>query len=195
MNKKKLNIALWLIVLAFWFMQFKEQYIETLNFFPYWLSGFLLLGSVCLFQKDVSEMKLLKPLCIINGCMDFSVWLMGVLELNMPFQIYLPQLLSSVVSLYISYQLITNLIQFAQLHGFEKTKQLSIMRLARTIYVTLFALFLPLYNTLEQGLFTDLAEYFGWCTVFYSAWEINRFRKDFFSYIASVERFSDTPKG
>ncbi len=195
MNKKKLNIALWLIVLAFWVMQFKEPYIETLSYFPYWLSGFLLLGSVSLFQKDVLEMKLLKPLCIINTVLDFFVWLVGILEWSMPFQIYLPQLLSSVVSLYINYQLVTNLIQFAQLNGFENTKPLSIMRLARTIYITLFALFLPLYNTLEQGLFTDLVECFGWCTVFYSAWEINRFRKDFFSYKASVDRFSDTPKG
>ena len=195
MNKKKLNMGLWLIVLAFWFMQFKEPYIGILNYFPYWLGGFLLLGSVCLFQKDVSEMKLLKPLCVINGVLDLFVWLIGVLDLNMPFYIYLPQLISSVVSLYVNYQLLTNLIQFAQLHGFEKTKQLSIVRLARTLYITLFALFLPLYNTLEQGLFTDLVEYFGWCTVFYSAWEINRFRKDFFSYKASVERFSDTPKG
>lgn len=195
MNRKKLNIALWLIVIAFWVMQFKEPRYESLDAFPYWISGILLLISVYLFENDIPEMKLLKPLCIINAVLDFFVWLIGILELNMPFQIYLPQLLSSVVSLYISYQLITNLIQFAQLHGFEKTKQLSIMRLARTIYVTLFALFLPLYNTLEQGLFTDLAEYFGWCTVFYSAWEINRFRKDFFSYKASVERFSDTPKG
>lgn len=195
MNKKKLNIALWLIVLAFWFMQFKEQYIETLNSFPYWISGIFLLVSVCLFEKDIPEMKLLKPLCIINAVLDFFVWLVGILEWNMPFQIYLPRLLSSVVSVYINYQLITNLIQFAQIHGFENTKPLSIMRLARTIYITLFALFLPLYNSLEEGLFTDLVEYFGWCTVFYSAWEINRFRKDFFSYIASVERFSDTPKG
>ena len=195
MNKKKLNIALWLIVLAFWVMQFKEARYESLNFFPYWLSAIFLLISVCLFEKDVSEMKLLKPLCIINGVLDFFVWLIGILKLDLPFQTYLPGLLSSVVSLYINYQLITNLLQFSQLHGFEKTKPLSIMRLARTIYITLFALFLPLYNTLEEGLFTDLVEYFGWCTVFYSAWEINRFRKDFFSYKASVERFSDTPKG
>lgn len=195
MNKKKLNIALWLIVFSFWFMQFKEPYIETLNFYPYWISGILLLISVCLFEKDIPEMKLLKPLCIINAVLDFFVWLIGVLNLDMLFYIYLPQLLSSVVSLYISYQLMTNLIHFAQLHGFEKTKPLSIMRLARTIYITLFALFLPLYSTLEESLFTILVEYFGWCTVFYSAWEINRFRKDFFSYIASVKRFSDTPKG
>ncbi len=195
MNRKKLNIALWLMVIAFWVMQFKEPRYESLDFLPYWLSGILLLISVCLFEKDITEMKLLKPLCIINAVLDFIVWLIGVLECNMPFQIYLPQLLSSVVSLYISYQLITNLIQFAQLNGFERTKDLSIMRLARTIYVTLFALFLPLYNTLEEGLFTDLVEYFGWCTVFYSVWEINRFRKDFFSYKASLERFSDTPKG
>lgn len=195
MNKKKLNIALWLIVIGFWVMQFKEPRYESLASFPYWLSGILLLISVCLFEKDISEMKLLKPLCIINSVLDFFVWLIGILEWNMPFQIYLPQLISSVVSLYISYQLITNLIQFAQLHGFENTKPLSIMRLVRTIYITLFTLFLPLYNNLEQGLFTDLVEYFGWCTVFYSAWEINCFRKNFFSYIASVERFSDTPKG
>lgn len=195
MNKKKLNIALWLMVIGFWVMQFKEPRYDSLDSFPYWISGIFLLISVCLFEKDIPEMKLLKPLCIINAVMDFFVWLVGVLEWNMPFQIYLPRLLSFVASLYINYQLITNLIQFAQLHGFENTKPLSIMRLARTIYITLFALFLPLYNTLEEGLFTDLVEYFGWCTVFYSAWEINRFRKDFFSYKASVERFSDTPKG
>lgn len=195
MNKKKLNIALWLMVIGFWVMQFKEPRYDTLDSFPYWISGIFLLISVCLFEKDIPEMRLLKPLCIINAVMDFFVWLVGVLEWDMPFQIYLPRLLSSVASLYINYQLITNLIQFAQLHGFENTKPLSIMRLARTIYITLFALFLPLYNTLEEGLFRDLVEYFGWCTVFYSAWEINRFRKDFFSYKASVERFSDTPKG
>ena len=195
MNKKKLNIALWLMVIGFWVMQFKEPRYDTLDSFPYWISGIFLLISVCLFEKDIPEMKLLKPLCIINAVMDFFVWLVGVLEWNMPFQIYLPRLLSSVASLYINFQLITNLIQFAQLHGFENTKPLSIMRLARTIYITLFALFLPLYNTLEEGLFRDLVEYFGWCTVIYSAWEINRFRKDFFSYKASVERFSDTPKG
>ena len=195
MNRKKLNIALWLIVIGFWVMQFKEPRYDTLYFFPYWISSFFILISVVLFEKDVPEMKLLKPLCIINAVLDFFVWLVGILEWNMPFQIYLPRLLSSVVSVYINYQLITNLIQFAQKHGYENTKPLSIMRLARTIYITLFALFLPLYNTLEEGLFTDLVEYFGWCTVFYSAWEINRFRKDFFSYIASVERFSDTPKG
>ncbi len=195
MNKKKLNIAMWLIVIGFWVMQFKEPRYESLDSFPYWLSGVFLLVSVCLFEKDISEMKLLKPLCIINGVLDFFVWLVGILDFNMPFRIYLPQLLSSVVSLYINYQLITNLIQFAQLHGFENTKPLSIMRFARTIYITLFALFLPLYNSLEQGLFTDLVEYFGWCTVFYSAIYINRFRKDFLSYKASAERFSDTPKG
>ncbi len=195
MDKKKLNIALWLIVIGFWVMQFKEPRYESLAFFPYWLSGVFLLISVFLFEKDISEMKLLKPLCIINSVLDFFVWLVGILELNMPFQIYLPQLLNSVVSLYVNYQLITNLIQFAHIHGYEKTKSLSIMRLARTIYITLFALFLPLYNTLEQGLFTDLVEYFGWFTVFYSAIYINRFRKDFLSYKASAERFSDTPKG
>ena len=195
MNKKKLNIALWLIVIGIWVMQFKEPRYESLGSFPYWISGVFLLISVCLFEKDIPEMKLLKPLCIINSVLDFFVWLIGILKVDLPFQTYLPGLLSSVVSLYINYQLITNLIQFAQLHGFENTKPLSIMRLARTLYITLFALFLPLYNTLEQGLFTDLVEYFGWCTVFYSAWEINRFRKNFFSYKASVERFSDTPKG
>ena len=147
MNKKKLNIALWLIVIAFWVMQFKEPRYESLDSFPYWVSGIFLLISVCLFEKDIPEMKLLKPLCIINSVLDFFVWLVGILEWDMPFQIYLPRLLSSVVSLYINYQLITNLIQFAQFHGFKNTKPLSIMRLARTIYITLFALFLPLYNT------------------------------------------------
>ena len=195
MNRKKLNIALWLMVIAFWIMLFKEPIYEELYEFPYWLSGILLLISVSLFEKNIPEMKLLKPLCIINSVMDFFVWLIGILEWNMPFHIYLPQLLSSVVSLYINYQLITNLIQFAENYGYENTKQMKIMRLSRAIYITLFALFLPLYNTLEQGLFTGLVKYFGWCTVFYSAWEINRFRKDFFSYKASVERFSDTPKG
>lgn len=195
MNKKKLNIALWLIVLAFWFMQFKEQYIEALNFLPYWLSGFLLLISVCLFQKDIPEMKLLKPLCIINGVLDLFVWLIGILEWNMPFQIYLPQLLSSVVSLYVNYQLITNLIQFAASYGFENTKPLKRLRLIRTIYITVYTLFLPLYNTLDENLFTILVEWLGWFIALYAGIDINRFRKDFFSYIASVERFSDTPKG
>ncbi len=195
MDKRKINIALWLIVLSFWFMQFKEPRYDTLYFFPYWVSGFFILISVVLFEKDVPEMKLLKPLCIINGALDFLVWLVSILELNMPFQIYLPKLISSVVSLYVNYQLVTNLIQFAQRHGYENTKPLSRLRLARTIYITAFALFLPWYNTLEQGLFTDLTEYFGWCTVFYSSIYINHFRKDFFSYLASVARFSDTPKG
>lgn len=194
MNKKKLNIALWLIVLSFWFMQFKEAYIERVNFFPYWLSGFLLLGSVCLFQKDVSEMKLLKPLCIIIGCMDFSVWLMCVLRLNMPFQIYLLKMLSSVITLYTNYQLITNLIQFADNYGFENTKPLKRLRLIRTIYITAFTLFLPLYNTLDESVFTIIVEWSGWYIAFCAVIDINRFRKDFFSYIASVERFSDTPK-
>ncbi len=195
MNKKKLNIALWLIVLSFWFMQFNEPYIETLNFFPYWLSGFLLLGSVCLFQKNVPEMKLLKPLCIINGCMDFFVWLMGVLELNMPFQIYMLKMLSAVIFLYVNYQLITNLIQFAENYGFENTKPLKKLRLIRTIYITAFTLFLPLYNTLNESVFTILVEWSGWYIVFCAAVYINRFRKDFLSYKASAERFSDTPKG
>lgn len=195
MNKKKLNIALWLIVLAFWFMQFKEQYLETLDFVPYWLSGFLLLGSVYLFQKDAPEMKLLKPLCIINGVLDLFVWLIGILEWNMPFQIYLPQLLSSVVSLYVNYQLVTNLIQLAEGYGFENTKPLKRLRLIRTIYITIFTLFLPLYNTLDENIFTILVEWLGWFIVLYAGIDINRFRKDFFSYIASVERFSNTPKG
>ena len=195
MNKKKLNMGLWLIVFAFWFMQFKEPYIGILNYFPYWLGGFLLLGSVCLFQKDVSEMKLLKPLCVINGVLDLFVWLIGVLDLNMPFYIYLPQLISSVVSLYVNYQLLTNLIQFAGNYGFENIKPLKTLRLIRTIYITVFTLFLPLYNTLDESIFTILVEWSGWYIAFCAAIYINRFRKDFFSYIASVERFSDTPKG
>lgn len=195
MNKKKLNMGLWLIVFGFWFMQFKEPYIETLNFFPYWLSGFLLLASVCLYQKEISEMKLLRPLCIINGCMDFFVWLMGVLELNMPFQIYLLKLLSSVISLYINYQLITSLIQFAENNDFNDIKKLSRIRIARTLYITVFTLLLPIYSTLEKGVFTILVEWFGWYTVLLSGIYINEFRKNFFSYKASVERFSDTPKG
>lgn len=195
MNKKKLNIALWLIVLAFWFMQFKEPRYETLYFFPYWISSFFLLISVLLFEKDVSEMKLLKPLCVINGVLDLFVWLIGVLDLNMPFQIYLPQLLSSVVSLYVNYQLITNLIQFAENYNFENTKPLKRLRLIRTIYITVFTLFLPLYNTLNESVFTILVEWSGWYIVFCAAVYINRFRKDFFSYKVSVERFSDTPKG
>ncbi len=195
MNKKKLNIALWLIVFSFWFMQFKEPYIETLNFFPYWISSFLLFVTVCLFQKDVSEMKLLKPLCIINAVLDFFVWLIGILEINLPFQTYLPMLLSSVISLYVNYQLITNLIQFAENYGFENTKPLKRLRLIRTIYITVFALFLPLYNTLDESVFTIIVEYLGWYIVFCGAIYINRFRKDFFSYKASAERFSNTPKG
>lgn len=186
---------MWLIVLGFWFMMFKEPYTETLNFFPYWISSFFLLVSVCLFQKDVLEIKLLKPLCVVNGVLDFFVWLIGILDVNLPFQTYLPELLSSVISLYINYQLITNLIQFAREYDFHDTKALSRMRTARTIYITVFTLFLPLYNTLDESVFTILVEYFGWCTVFYSSYYINRFRKDFFSYKASIERFSDTPKG
>lgn len=195
MNKKKLNTALWLIVIGFWVMQFKEPRYESLDFFPYWLSGFFLLISAFLLEKEISEMKLLKPLCIINCCMDFFVWLIGVLELNMPFQIYMLKMLSSVIFLYVNYQLITNLIQFAENYGFENTKPLKRLRLIRTIYITAFTLFLPLYNTLSESVFTILVEWSGWYIVFCAAVYINRFRKDFLSYKASAERFSDTPKG
>lgn len=148
--------------------------IEILKYIPWWLASPWFFVAICLIQKEIPETKLLKPLCIVMGLFDLSVWLIEIFEIKIPFELYILQILSLVISLYFNYQLLTNILQFATKCGYEKTKEIKVIRNLRTIYVTVFALILPFY---EEIAVNNVVLHCGWYSGMVIVYSINSFEK------------------
>lgn len=177
MDYKKIKRGISIIGTAYYFWEFQASYYDDIEFFkylPWWIAGPLFFVAICLIQKEIPETKLLKPLCIVMGLLDLSVWLIEIFEIKIPFELYILQILSSVISLYFNYQLLTNIFQFATKCGYEKTNEIKICRNLQTIYVTAFTLLLPFY---EEIAVNNLVLYFGWFCIIYIIYSITSFEK------------------
>lgn len=188
MNYQKLKRAIYLVCVGYGFWQLQEHWFisnfddgEFFKFIPWWLSAPLFFTAIHIIEKYVSDIKLLKPLCVIMGCIDLAEWLIMFFEVSIPFELYILQIFSSVISLYFNYQLITNISQLAKKCGYESIKGMLTIRTVRTVYVTVYILLLPFAEQLMTGL---LVSWFGWFSVILMVNSI----KSFMGYLKDLQK-------
>lgn len=177
MDYKIIKRGISIIGTAYYLWEFQAPYYDDIKFFkylPWWMAGPLFFVAIRFIQNEIPETKFLKPLCIVMGILDLSVWLIELLEIKIPFELYTLQILSLVISLYFNYQLLTNIFQFATKFDYEKTKGIKVCRNLQTIYVTAFALILPFY---EEIAVNSLVLYFGWFSIIYIIYSMTSFEK------------------
>lgn len=177
MDYKRIKRGISIIGTAYCLWEFAAPYYDDIEFFkylPWWMAGPLFFVAIRFVQKEIPETKLLKPLCVVMGVIDLSVWLIEIFEIKISFELYTLQILSLVISLYFNYQLLTNIFQFANECDYENSNTISRARNLHTIYVTAFTLILPFYEVIAVN---SLVLYFGWFSIIYIIYSMTSFEK------------------
>ena len=188
MDYRKLKKALYLICVGYGFWQMQEHWfvihydsLPLLKFIPWWLSTPFFFIALGILEKHIPDTKFLKPLCIIMGVIDLAEWIIIVFDIKIPFELYMLQILSSVISLYFNYQLITNISQLAKKCGYENIKGMLQIRTVHTIYVTVYTLLLPFAEKLMTWQFIP---WVGWYNIVWMVGSV----KTFIGYLKDLQK-------
>ena len=115
------------------------------------------------------------------GVIDLAEWIIIVFDIKIPFELYMLQILSSVISLYFNYQLITNISQLAKKCGYENIKGMLQIRTVHTIYVTVYTLLLPFAEKLMTWQFIP---WVGWYNIVWMVGSV----KTFIGYLKDLQK-------
>ncbi len=188
MDYKKINRALSWVFLGYCVLQLGEHwYISMIDdwkyfkYIPWWISSLLFFTAVSKLEKFNPDMKLLKPLCVIMGCIDLTEWFISVFEIEIPFESYILKIISSVIVLYFNYQLLTNISQIAEKCGYDTIKGMLLLRDIRTVYVTLYMVLLPFADILKTSYWYS---WIGWFTIILIKNSLNSFE----CYLLELEK-------
>ncbi len=174
---KRLEKGLGFLVGAYslWYLQ--DPFFDSVNilkYLPWWLAGPCFFEALGFIQDYIPETKLLKPLCLVMSVLDLSVWLIDIFDVKLPFELYILQIISSVINLYFTFQLMTNLMDYSTRVGYENTKGMKIIRDLRIVYVTVFTLLLPFYEEIATN---QLILRCGWYSGLIIVYSIESFEK------------------
>lgn len=140
----------------------------TINIIPDWLADIMFYRSLDGVSQYEESAKLLKPVITIVGAYDFMLWFLKIFDTS--FDIYVIQVIVGALSLYFHFQLITNLADICESHGFLQSKRLKIFRSLKTVILTVYLL--PIdwssYDILNIGLIVvSLTIQIGLCLLLY----------------------------
>ena len=119
MKAKSYVGALYQIIFGFIFIFFDIR-IQTINFLPNWIGYYL-------FYKAID---------VIGGVYNGIVWILMIINVSVK-SLDVLQLFMNIISIYIQFQLLTNISNIALSHRFEnESKRLNILRIMNVISVT-----------------------------------------------------------
>lgn len=127
--------ALYQIIFGFIFIVFDIR-IQTTHFLPDWIGYYLFYKAIDGIGEYEESAKLLRPLIIILGVYNGIIWILMIINVSIE-SFDMLQLFMNIISIYIQFQLLTNISNIALSHHFEKeSKRLNILRTMNVISVT-----------------------------------------------------------
>lgn len=112
--------------------------LESLNIIPNWLGYFLFYQTIDPIADYQQSAKLLKPLILILGVYELLFWILTIFGITI--DIYVVNVIVSVISLYFHFQLLTNIADIFKLHRNPKTKHIYFLRTIKIIMITVLTL-------------------------------------------------------
>ncbi len=135
MKAKSYVGALYQIIFGFIFIVFDIR-IQTIQFLPDWIGYYLFYKAIDVIGEYEESTKLLRPLIVILGVYNGIVWILMIINVSIE-SFDMLQLFMNIISIYIQFQLLTNISNIALSHHFEKeSKRLNILRTMNVISVT-----------------------------------------------------------
>lgn len=127
--------ALYQIIFGFIFIAFDIR-IQTTHFLPDWIGYYLFYKAIDGIGEYEESAKLLRPLIIILGVYNGIIWILMIMNVSVK-SLDVLQLFMNIISIYIQFQLLTNISNIALSHHFEnESKRLNILRIMNVISVT-----------------------------------------------------------
>ena len=114
----------------------------SINLLPEWAGYALIFGALKPLSEWVRSARLLRPLSDVLMWWTLALWLLAMLGLDTQSGWwYLPQIVASLVSIYLWFQLLTNLAELAAGFGLARERSLRRLRNFSTVLQTL--MYLP----------------------------------------------------
>ena len=114
----------------------------SINLLPEWAGYALIFGALKPLAEWVRSARLLRPLSDVLMWWTLAVWLLAMLGLDTQNGWwYLPQIVASLISIYLWFQLLTNLAELAAGFGLARERSLRRLRNFSTVLQTL--MYLP----------------------------------------------------
>ena len=113
----------------------------SINLLPEWAGYALIFGALKPLAEWVRSARLLQPLSDVLMWWTLALWLLAMLGLDTQSGWwYLPQIVASLVSIYLWFQLLTNLAELAAGFGLARERSLRRLRNFSTVLETLLSL-------------------------------------------------------
>ena len=134
MDKQNLCSAIKKIGWGYIFLHINLSF-NTVSITPNWVAYILFVQALPALGEEEESVNLLKPLGILLGVLEGIYWInTGFFGGALPAQI--TSVITSVISLYFHFQLLTNLASIAGKYGCSQEKKLLTLRTVKTILTT-----------------------------------------------------------
>lgn len=134
MKQHKLSDAIKKIALGYMFLHI-NFHLNTINILPNWVAYILFVQALPALGEEEESANLLKPLGILLGVLEGIYWInTGFLGGEFPTGVI--DIITSVLSLYFHFQLLTNLADIAHKYECSQEKKLLTLRTVKTILTT-----------------------------------------------------------
>lgn len=111
----------------------------TLDIIPDWWGILMMYEALTTISKQEKSIKLLEPLALILFVYNAIQWIFLTL-FGMEINIYVVNVIFTIINLYFHFQLMTNIADIARKNGYEKYNVLLTLRTFKAIIITLSAL-------------------------------------------------------
>ena len=120
--------------------------LNTIDLLPDWVAYAFFIQALPILGEEEESANLLKPLGIILAVLEVLFWVnKGFLGSGLPLGIV--GVVSSVISLYFHFQLLTNLAEIAHKYGCSQEKKLLTLRTVKTILTTVLTIIYSFWIT------------------------------------------------